>query len=236
MATYLRMDENMNQKDLEHIVSLVTQQVIAAMDKQNSSVCTENCDKVLIVGKNDTTIPNDLCRNSVIFDLEDYRTHKDISRYNKVIITKLTITQLSDIALGRTGDEASCAVVYALLSGVDVVMLEDALTFRRFADKGSKALYNLLEQYADTLHVFGVKTYRPTPKTLVPESKPAKFAQSKVEVPKGSAKPNVGSLITEIEARQLLAQGKTICLPSDAIITPLARDVFTHAGVEVIKD
>ena len=226
----------MNHNDLEHIVSMVTQQVLAAMNNQSCTVASEDCEKVLVVGKTDTPIPRDLCRDSVVLDLEDYITHKDITRYSRVVVTKLSITQLADIALGRTGDEASCAVVYALLSGVEVIMLEDALTFRRFADKGSKALYNLLEQYADTLHVFGVKTYRPKSNIVVPESKPAKFAQQNVVVPQGSAKPNVGSLITETEARQLLAQGNPVHLPVNAIITPLARDVFTHAGVQVIKD
>ena len=226
----------MNQIDLEHIVSLVTQQVMAAMNNQGCLQSAEDCEKVLVVGKTDAPIPRDLCRDCALFDLEDYKTHKDITRYCRVVVTKLTITQLADIALGRTGDEASCAVVYALLSGVEVIMLEEALTFRRFADKGSKALYNLLEQYADTLHVFGVKTYRPKSNILVPESKLSEFAKQDVEVPRSSAKPNVGCLITETEARQLAAQGSPVRLPVNSIITPLARDVFLHAGVQVIKD
>ena len=226
----------MNQNDLEHIVNLVTQQVLAAMDKHSGSADTEGFGKVLVVGQSDTPVPEELCRDSVLLDLEDYSTHKNILRYNKVVVVKLSITQLADIALGRPGDEASCAVIYALLSGVDVIMLEDALSFRRFAGKGSNGLYNLLEQYAKTLQVFGIKTYSPKPKVVEPEAKPAKFTHIPAEVPRGSAKPNVSRLITETEARQLVIQGNPVHLPADAIITPLARDVFSQAGVTVSRD
>lgn len=230
------MGENMNQNELERIVSLVTQQVMAVMDKQGCTASTDECDMVLVVGKTET-VPKDLCRDSILMDLEDYRTHKDIQRYKRVVVTKLNITQLADIALGRPADEASCAVVYALLSGVEVIMLEEALTFRRFADKGSNALYNLLEKYAKTLNVFGVKTYRPKSNIVVPGAKPAKFGQQHVVIPTGSARPTTSRLITETEARQiLLTHGSPVRIPVDAIITPLARDVFAHAGVEVIRD
>ena len=226
----------MNQNELEKIISLVTQQVMAAMEKTGCTGIAENSDMVLVVGDADK-VPKDLSRDKVLMDLEDYRTHKDIERYKRVVVTKLGITQLTDIALGRPADEVSCAVVYALLSGVEVIMLEDALSFRRFKDKGSNALYNTLEKYAKTLSVYGVKTYRPKSNIVVPGAQLAKFAQQNVAVPRGSAMPNVGKLVTETVANLLImAQGNPVRIPVGAIITPLARDVFAHAGIEVIRD
>ena len=226
----------MNQSELEKIISLVTQQVMAAMEKTGCTGITADCDMVLVVGDADK-VPKDLSRDKVLMDLEDYRTHKDIERYKRVVVTKLGITQLTDIALGRPADEVSCAVVYALLSGVEVIMLEDALSFRRFKDKGSNALYNTLEKYAKTLSVYGVKTYRPKSNIVVPGAQLAKFAQQNVAVPRGSAMPNVGKLVTETDAKLLImAQGNPVRIPVGAIITPLARDVFAHAGIEVIRD
>ena len=226
----------MNQNELEKIISLVTQQVMAAMEKTGCSGIVENSDMVLVVGDADK-VPKDLSRDKVLMDLEDYRTHKDIERYKRVVVTKLGITQLTDIALGRPADEVSCAVVYALLSGVEVIMLEDALSFRRFKDKGSNALYNTLEKYAKTLSVYGVKTYRPKSNIVVPGAQLAKFAQQNVAVPRGSAMPNIGKLVTETDAKLLImAQGNPVRIPVGAIITPLARDVFAHAGIEVIRD
>lgn len=226
----------MNQNELEKIISLVTQQVMAAMEKTGCTGIAENSDMVLVVGDADK-VPKDLSRDKVLMDLEDYRTHKDIERYKRVVVTKLGITQLTDIALGRPADEVSCAIVYALLSGVEVIMLEDALSFRRFKDKGSNALYNTLEKYAKTLSVYGVKTYRPKSNIVVPGAQLAKFAQQNVAVPRGSAMPNVGKLVTETDAKLLImAQGNPVRIPVGAIITPLARDVFAHAGIEVIRD
>ena len=226
----------MNQSELEKIISLVTQQVMAAMEKTGCTGITADCDMVLVVGDADK-VPKDLSRDKVLMDLEDYRTHKDIERYKRVVVTKLGITQLTDIALGRPADEVSCAVVYALLSGVEVIMLEDSLSFRRFKDKGSNALYNTLEKYAKTLSVYGVKTYRPKSNIVVPGAQLAKFAQQNVAVPRGSAMPNVGKLVTETDAKLLImAQGNPVRIPVGAIITPLARDVFAHAGIEVIRD
>ena len=226
----------MNQNELEKIISLVTQQVMAAMEKTGCTGIAENSDMVLVVGDADK-VPKDLSRDKVLMDLEDYRTHKDIERYKRVVVTKLGITQLTDIALGRPADEVSCAVVYALLSGVEVIMLEDALSFRRFKDKGSNALYNTLEKYAKTLSVYGVKTYRPKSNIVVPGAQLAKFAQQNVAVPRGSAMPNVGKLVTETDAKLLImAQGNPVRIPVGTIITPLARDVFAHAGIEVIRD
>lgn len=226
----------MDQNELQKIIALVTQQVMAAMDKNGCAEIADNCDMVLVVGDADK-VPKDLSRDKVLTDLEDYSNCKDITRYNRVVVTKLNVTQLADIALGRPADEASCAVVYALLSGVEVIMLEDALTFRRFKDKGSNTLYNTYEKYAKTLSVYGVKTYRPKSNIVVPGAQLAKFAQQTPAVPTGSAMPNIGKLVTETDARLLImAQGNPVRIPVGAIITPLARDVFAHAGVEVIRD
>lgn len=226
----------MNQNELENIVNLVTRQVLSALDSRSCPTGTEDCEKVLVIGKSDLPVPEELCRNCVLLDLEDYAANRNILRYRRVIVVNLTITQLADIALGRPCDEASCAVVYALLSGVDVIMTENALSFRRFAGQGSNALYNLLEQYANTLQVFGVKKYTPRPNPVLPEAKPAKFAPVPAEIPTGSVKPNASRLITETEARQLLAQGNPVHLSADAIVTPLARDVFSAASVTVIRE
>lgn len=229
----------MNQMDLEQIVSLVTKQVMAAIEEKNqpSSPSTEGLSKVLVVGKPQAEIPADLCSDSVVYDIEDYRANRNILRYDRVIIAKLNITQLADLAQARIGDEVTCAVIHALLNGIETYMLDDALGYRKFAGKGSTALYNVLEKYAQTLQVFGMKMagqrYRPQE---LPAPKPAKFAAPQPVAPKGSAVPNANRLVTEAQALELLKQGKEICLPADAILTPSARDVFSQAGVSLVRE
>ncbi len=222
----------MNQTDLEQIVKLVTQQVMQAMDPASAHCAnTDGLTKVLVVGGTDAPIPEELSRDSVLLELEDYTTNQNILRYDRVIITHLSITQLADIALGRIGDEVTCAVIHALLNGIDTFLLPEALAFRKFAGKGSNALYNLLEQYAQTLQVFGVKAYKEKPRLVQPEAKPAKFAPPPAITPRGSMVPNSHRLITETEALALVNAGGSAQIPTDAILTPLARDILTKAGM-----
>lgn len=228
----------MNQADLEYIVNLVTQQVMSAMGNNSPAVDPhlDGLSKILVVGPQDLALPEDLCQDSVAYGLEDYCAHKNILRYDRVIITSLNTTQLADIAMARVSDDVTDAVITALLNGIDTYMLESALSFRKMAGKGSTALYNLLESYARTLQVFGIKMADIRPKQVVTEAKPPKYKAPPINVPKGSGTPNASRLISEAEAAAMIKQGGPIHLPATAIITPLARDMFAQARVDLIQD
>ena len=229
----------MSQPNMEQLITLITRQVVQALSQQESPCAcaqTEGHSKLLVLGDCSIQLPDELCRNAVIHDVEDYKTNRNILRYQKVVITRLTITQMADIALGREGDEVSSAVLQALLNGVDVTMLENAPEFRQYSGKGSTALYHLLEGYAQTLLVFGVKTFKPGPKTEPLPAKPAKFSPPPVPAPVGSAVPNIGRLITEADALALVKTGSTVHIPAGSILTPSARDVFAQSKVTLVQD
>lgn len=228
----------MKQSELEQIVSMVTRQVLETI-AQEALDCTPQTDgftKLLAVGKAGQKLPEELTKDTVVYDLDDYKRHRNILRYDRVLITDLTITQLADIAQGRIGDETSCVVIHALLSGIDTLMLEEALSYRKFAGKGSTALYHLLESYAQTIQVFGVKPVRQKPRQTQSKAVPPKYAAPPAVAPAGSVVPNAGRLITEAAALLLVKEGRTVCLPADAIITPSARDVFVQAQVELVQE
>ena len=226
----------MNEHELNMLVQTVTRQVIASLGQCDTfSPQQEGLKKVLSIGCG--TMPSHRAEEAVMLDISDYEAHKNILRYDRLIITSLTFTQLADIALGRAGDSTTEAVVCALLSGVEVYMTEDALPFRKFAGKGSTPLYQMLEGYARTLYVFGIKPvewdYRPAP---LPEAKPPQFQAPPVNVPQGTAKPSIGRLITECDALELIKRGETVCIPASSILTPSAWDVFTQAKVAIVKE
>ena len=228
----------MEKREMEQIVEQVTRQVLSALGQGKSpDAQTEGLPKVLVVGGAGQDVPECYRRDVVLLDIEDYRTNRNILRYDRVLIAHLNITQLADIAQGRIGDEVSCAVVHALLNGIETLLLEDALAFRKFSGKGSTALYQLLEGYAQTLQVFGVKpAARKAPLPEPEAAKPAKYAPPPVQTPRGSAVPNASRLITEAEAMALVRQGTDIFLPAGAIITPAAKDVFAQARVKLAQD
>ncbi len=226
----------MNPSELESIVNLVTQQVLSAMGQTAGSACPQldGLSRLLVVGDPGAPLPEELCRDAVALDLEDYRQHRNILRYDRVVITALDTTQLADIALARSTDDVTCAVLQALLNGIDTYMLASALSFRRYAGRGSTALYRLLENYARTLEVFGVKIAGQTPKQVLAEPKPPKYKAPAIVAPKGSGTPNSSRLITETEAAELLKQGSPVSIPAGSIVTPLARDLFARSGAELI--
>ena len=230
----------MNQSEMELIVEQVTRQVLAGLHKETeaAAVNQEGFRRVLLVGECREALPEELTRDAVLYELADYQENQNILRYDRVIIAHLSITQLSDIAQARISDAATCAVLNALLNGIETLMLDKALSFRRFAGKGSTALYQMLENYAQTLQVFGVKPVgqREKVRQELPPAKPPRFQTPVVTAPKGSAKPSRGRLITEAEAAELLAGGEEVCLPAGAIVTPLARDLFDQAGVRVTRE
>lgn len=230
----------MRQSDLEQIVNEVTRQVLAVLKQElePNNPCAEGMRKVLVIGGNESRLPQNFCQDAVFYGIDDYQAYKNVRRYDQIVIVSLNMTQLSDIAHGRIGDEVSCAVLHGLLNGTETWMLDDALTFRTYAGKGSTALYHLLEQYAQTLQVFGIKPIRRErigDKEL-PPPRPPKFQAPVSPVPQGSAKPNINRLITEAEALALVKDGGNITLPAGTIVTPAAMDVFAQAGVSLNRN
>ena len=226
----------MNGPDIQQIVEEVTRLVLDQVQKQQAAaVATDGMRHCLVVG-DIAAVPEKLGQGWALHPLEEYERCGNILRYRKVIVTGLTLVQLADIAQGRPGDSGSCAVVSALLSGVDVVMPEIALPHRKFAGKGSSGLYAILEGYVRTLQTFGVKLLGQEA-LAIPAVVPVKAPKYQAPAPEpvqGSAKPNGQRLITEADAAVLAAEAEgAVCIPMDAILTPSARDVFTRARLEI---
>lgn len=229
----------MSEINIERLVEDVTRQVLSALQaRQDAAEEAAGKDRCLVVGKLED-VPDALKRGAVLYGMEEYEGCKNILRFQRVIISGLTLVQLADIALGRPGDSGSCAVVSALLHGVEVVLLESALPHRSCAGKGSTGLYALLEGHVRTIQAFGVKLLAKE-RLAVPETAPVRPPKYQAPAPgpvKGSARPSVGRLISESDALAMAAAsgGQPVRVAGDAILTPSAWDVFTRARVEVIR-
>ena len=225
----------MDQKQYEELVRLVTDQVVRVLSQGGGCPAEEGREKVLAAG-DPALVPPELAEGRVVCPLEDYKAHRNILRYSRVVITDLTLTELSDIALGRDAGVKQCAVLQALLQGVDVFLWEEGLPFKTWSGRGSKVLHSLLSGYVQTLRTFGVKPAKQWKPEPVPEARPPKFQAPAVEVPVGTARPNAQRLVTEDGARALVKSGGPVALARDAIVTPAAWDVLRAAGVEIVKE
>ena len=225
----------MDQKQYEELVRLVTDQVVRVLSQRGGCPAEDGREKVLAAG-DPALVPPELAEGRVVCPLEDYKAHRNILRYSRVVITDLTLTELSDIALGRDAGVKQCAVLQALLQGVDVFLWEEGLPFKTWSGRGSKVLHSLLSGYVQTLRTFGVKPAKQWKPEPVPEARPPKFQAPAVEVPAGTARPNAQRLVTEDGARALVKSGGPVALARDAIVTPAAWDVLRAAGVEIVKE
>jgi len=217
-----------SQGSMEELVRLVTEQVLAALNHENKleNARNEGKKKCLALGKIED-IPEALRQDMILLDVKDYETIQNILRYDRVVITKLTLRQLADIAMGRPGDSLSCAVCQALLQGVDVMMLDSAAPHRQHAGKGSTAFYKMLEGYMNTLQVFGIKLISSDSVLMnAPEKKPGEPVRCEVTGTK---------LITEEIAERLAGKAQEVVVPAGTLITPAAMDVLKEARVKLIR-
>ena len=216
------------QGSMEELVRLVTEQVLAAIQNESKleDARNEGKKKCLVLGGAED-IPEALRQDMILLDVKDYETIQNIRRYDRVVITKLTLRQLADIAMGRPGDSLSCAVCQALLQGVDVLMLESAAPHRQHAGKGSTAFYRMLEGYMNSLQVFGIKLIGTDSVLLnAPEKKQGEPVRCEVTGTK---------LITEEIAERLVKKAQEVVIPAGTLITPAAMDVLKEARVKLIR-
>ena len=221
----------------EELIRRITEEVLRQIEQTGGCGCLpEDGDRKLLAVGCPRSVPEELQKNYRVCDLADYAECRDVMRYERIVITDLSLADLSDIAQGRDSSDASRAVVEGLLNGIDVFLLEKALPHRRFAGKGSSRLYEVIEDHVRTLQTYGVR--------MIPELRPArprkavppKYQTPPVRVPAGSVCPNSERLITEDLAREMTADGRReVHIAENAIVTPLAWDVFVHNKINVIR-
>lgn len=228
---------SMDDREVEELVRLVMREVLKTEAQKARNIGKANTDgyrKILVLGDEEAALPEKLKENTVCFGLEDYRRNRNILRYDLLVITRLEIGQLADLALVRPHDELTEAVVEAVLNGIETLVLPEAMAHRKYSGRGNAEMFKQLEQYAHTLERYGIRRYEPIRLKQELPAKPAQFMAPQQTTPKGSGTPNNARLITETDAQRLIAAGTPVRLCSGAILTPLAKDCFARAGVEVV--
>lgn len=207
----------MAQLDYDKLVELITKEVLETV-KGGSQTSVGELDfrpVALVLGPSDK-LPL-FAENYRLADIEDYKNHGNIDKYDRVYIAEISNAQLADIALGRDTSPFSCAVVKALLCGKPIYLLESALSHRKFQNTASRNFFNLLEGYIHTLQSFGIE--------LIREQKFGKNLSRNA-----IADNSVDKVITESIARGLVKKSEdVIYLRKGTILTPSAKDIFNHS-------
>ncbi|HZJ77426.1 MAG TPA: hypothetical protein VFD52_01300 [Clostridia bacterium] len=201
----------------DRLVELITNEVMKTLNTSNKQINeqTDSRPLALVLGKVEK-LPI-FAKDYNLVGIEDYTQKGDIQRYNRIYITELSTAELSDIALGKDTAPVQCAVVNALLNGRPVYMMESALMFRQYRTIANRNLISMLEGYVHTLQSFGVE--------FIKEQKFGKSLE-KSEI----ADNSVDRVITEAIATKLSKKDDgVIYLKKGTVLTPSAKDVFTHS-------
>ena len=205
----------------EQMVEFITREVMKMLGMDEEEPEDKSCcPDALVIGEADK-LPPAVRRQYQLKSLDTYKG--DITPYEKIFITGITRMELADIALGRDSDAAACAVIEGLLHGTEIFLYDVALTHRKHAGRGSRAFYQLLEGYVRTLQSYGIKLVQGT--TVI--DKYEKHAAPGADLPSG--------VITEALARKLVESGEgDIAVRKGTVITPSAKDIFLHAGRNLV--
>jgi len=205
----------------EQLIELVTREVMKLV---GDSTEPESDDKsglpcALVIGSADK-LPVSVKNKYNLCGIECYTCEEDITKFEKIYITELSLTELADIALGRNTRAVQCAVITGLLNGSEIFLLDCALTFRKLSANASRGFYQLLEGYVRTLQSFGIKLVS----GQTPIDKYTVRSSPSDDLPEG--------IITEALAISMVLKSSdtVILLRKGTVVTPSAKDVFLHAG------
>lgn len=209
----------------EQLIELITKEVISALNGETACFrAVKNAlPNALVIG-NIEKLPDIEKRKYNFYSLEKIADVKDMSRFDKVFVETLTLTELADIALGRDEGNVQKAVIGALLLGKEVAILDSALPHKQFAYRANRSYYQVYEEYVRKLKAMNIRFI--TGKSYY--NVYAKNAMPDPDIPEG--------IITESVARVMVMNcvDDVIKIKRGSVITPSAYDVFNAAGKKTI--
>ena len=166
----------------------------------------------------------------------------DISRYEKLVISEITTSQMAHLALGYGDTPEEQVILEALLHGKQVYVLEKGLLYRRYKDSAPLKLYALYHEYESTLRQYGMRIIKSVKdcvdsqgKHMQPLQEPV-GTQNMLESNKNKTHVFRKKLILEkdlISAR--VSFHDKLELTKDCKITPLAEDFIRAHHLTILR-
>lgn len=209
----------------EQLIREITAQVVRMLNKDGNFPGEQRTDmgKALVAGPV-TLWAEKMCEHFSIYNACEFNPQDDINAYGKVIITRLSLTELSDITSLRETSGVSAAVLQSLLSGIPVIMSEDVLNQYKYKGTGNRRLYEEIGKRIQQLRDYGVCV-------MSFKESESDNLQSVCDMSSYSKR----KLITEQEAKQIADElTGPLHLACGTIVTPLAQDLFRYRNVEII--
>lgn len=184
---------------------------------------------------------------------------QECSECDAVLITKLCLKGLSNLALGSCNTKEESFVLEMLLKGKRVFVLYEGILYRRYKNTAPKVLYNKYIKFEEEIKSYGVEIIKDLSelrslyyeefreeklleegslkedfKALKREDKEEEFKGEEVKA-LGTLDLSKKRLISEGDLRKPHIKGiKKLLLNKKAIITPLAKDYIRINHLEVL--
>ncbi|MCY9517048.1 ethanolamine utilization protein [Paenibacillus apiarius] len=157
-----------------------------------------------------------------------------------LIVPKLCLQLLSNLANGISAGPRERFVLTMLLKGRKVVAIKEGLLYRKYKSTAPVLLYKLYDEFADRLNSYGIRVVKEQEllATCMEDGRAAAVAQvdrssESVDAPLHPEVLN-RKVITEAELKKYrLQNGKEIVIDRHSIITPLAQDYLRMQQMQV---
>lgn len=188
--------------------------------------------------------------NSLRDEFEILEFNKSIKECEVVIVSKLCMRGLSNLALGNSTSDEERFILKMLMKGKKVYVLDEGIEYKRYKDTAPKALYKKFISFEDEIRKFGVEIIKDL--NTIAKSKLSIKNETTEILNKdtisliNTENTNIDNefsldlrnkkLISEADLRKPTINGvKNILVNKKSIITPLAVDFMRIHHLELKK-
>ncbi|NJI80541.1 ethanolamine utilization protein [Clostridioides difficile] len=227
----------------DKLVDLVIEEIYKKIN--NDELTVSNKPKVVTVFEQDNSKFN-LLRDE--FEIVEF--NKSIKECEVVIVSKLCMRGLSNLALGNSTSDEERFILKMLMKGKKVYVLDEGIEYKRYKDTAPKALYKKFISFEDEIRKFGVEIIKDlntiaksklsikneTTEILNKDTISLINTENTKIVNEFSLDLRNKKLISEADLRKPTINGvKNILVNKKSIITPLAVDFMRIHHLELKK-
>lgn len=227
----------------DKLVDLIIEEIYKKIN--NDELKVSNKPKAVTVFEQDNSKFN-LLRDE--FEILEF--NKSIKECEVVIVSKLCMRGLSNLALGNSTSDEERFILKMLMKGKKVYVLDEGIEYKRYKDTAPKALYKKFISFEDEIRKFGVEIIKDL--NTIAKSKLSIQSETTEILNKdtisliNTENTNIDNefsldlrnkkLISEADLRKPTINGvKNILVNKKSIITPLAVDFMRIHHLELKK-
>lgn len=183
---------------------------------------------VFLIGPEEVPFVTELKKQSTVIV-----NRNEITTYDCIVVTNLTIAMLSHLALGTCVTSNEEEILKALLEDKPVYVVEEGIKYRQYKQTSRKALYNLYKEYEEKLKVFGIRIIQSAKEIGIRKELPV---TEEVQVQEQSLELLNKKLLLEKDFMEYhLGEQATVTVAKNCIITPMAQDYIRSHQIKIIK-